>query len=69
MVSTIVTGYLSASSWGWPSAFYIFAALGLVWCIFWWWLSAESPSVHSSISMAERLYIEKSLGQQDDHLV
>ncbi|ENN79787.1 hypothetical protein YQE_03843, partial [Dendroctonus ponderosae] len=69
IASTVITGYFSASHWGWPAAFYLFAALGFVWCIFWAFLSAETPATHPSITKEERKYIEHSLGQQDDHLI
>ncbi|KAL1516740.1 hypothetical protein ABEB36_000604 [Hypothenemus hampei] len=69
ITSTIITGYLSASSWGWPSAFYLFGALGFVWCPIWIFLSADSPGTHPSITIEERKYIEESLDQQDDHLI
>ncbi|XP_066141651.1 putative inorganic phosphate cotransporter isoform X1 [Euwallacea fornicatus] len=69
ILSSVITGYLSASSWGWPAAFYLFALLGFVWCIFWMVFSAETPAAHSSISIEERKYIEHSLGQQNDHLL
>lgn len=61
-----ITGYLSTSSWGWPASFYVFGVLGVVWCGFWWVLSADRPSTHRGISMEERRYIETSLGQEND---
>ncbi|CAG9761701.1 unnamed protein product [Ceutorhynchus assimilis] len=69
IIATIITGYLSASQWGWPASFYLFGALAFVWCLFWWFYGAETPASHSKISMEERNYIEHSLSQQNDHLV
>lgn len=69
MSSMVITGYFSASDWGWPAAFYFFGILGFIWCIFWVYLSAETPATHKTISIKERKYIEHSLGQQDDHLI
>lgn len=66
IISMPITGYLSTSSWGWPASFYVFGVLGVVWCGFWWVLSADRPSTHRGISMEERRYIETSLGQEND---
>ncbi|XP_060519812.1 putative inorganic phosphate cotransporter isoform X2 [Cylas formicarius] len=66
IISMPVTAYLSSSGWGWPASFYIFGGLGLVWCLFWLYLSAESPASHKSISDEEKKYIENSLGQRTD---
>ncbi|XP_030750016.1 putative inorganic phosphate cotransporter isoform X1 [Sitophilus oryzae] len=67
--SYIITGYFSASSWGWPAAFYFFGSLGIVWCVFWLLYSAESPAHHTKISHIEKTYIQQSLGQHTDDLV
>ncbi|XP_057667760.1 putative inorganic phosphate cotransporter isoform X1 [Diorhabda carinulata] len=61
IVSLIVSGALSSSWIGWPSAFYLFGGLGYVWMLAWIILSANTPATHSQISLAEREYIEKSL--------
>ncbi|XP_050299089.1 vesicular glutamate transporter 2-like isoform X2 [Anthonomus grandis grandis] len=68
VTSMIITGYISASWYGWPAAFYLFGILGVIWCVFWYMFSAETPASHPRISNEERKYIEHSLGQQDDHL-
>ena len=36
--------------------------LGLIWYMFWLWLAFEKPSCHPTISTAETIYIEESLG-------
>jgi len=56
-----ITGALIAQ-WGWPSAFYCFAVLGVVWSIFWWYLGASSPELHSSITAEERAFIIETRG-------
>ncbi len=40
-------------AWGWPSVFYLFAVLGLVWCAFWPMLKADKvePVVHQQYSL------------------
>lgn len=46
---------------GWPSIFYIFGALGIVWFVLWIVFASESPAVHGRISEEERAYIEETL--------
>lgn len=65
----MVTGYLSASSWGWAVSFYIAGVVGLVWCVCWLILCTNSPATHPYISMEERKYIEEALDQEKDHMV
>jgi len=47
---------------GWPSAFYVFGTAGCLWSFAWFLLCHNSPSAHPRISVAERQYIEKSMG-------
>lgn len=42
---------------GWPSIFYIFGGLGIVWVMCFCTLTSETPSTHKSISNIERDYI------------
>ncbi|KAF2897580.1 hypothetical protein ILUMI_08595 [Ignelater luminosus] len=63
------TGWISASSLGWPFAFYIYGAAGLLWCVAWIYLGKNSPSDHKSMDPIERKYIETSLGQVDNKVV
>ncbi|XP_044252908.1 putative inorganic phosphate cotransporter [Tribolium madens] len=60
VLSMIFTGALSGSTWGWPSAFYIYGALGIVWACIFAFFVANSPALHRSISDEEREYIESS---------
>lgn len=62
-----ITGWISASKFGWPCAFYAYGAFGLLWVLAYVILGANSPAVHSSISVEEKYYIEKSLGHLDGH--
>ena len=57
VLGLLVTGLLSASSWGWTSVFYVAGATGLLWCLAWYLLGWDSPSQHPSIGEAERSYI------------
>ncbi|XP_018323914.1 putative inorganic phosphate cotransporter [Agrilus planipennis] len=64
VVSMILSGWISGSWLGWPTVFYLYGCLGLVWTLFWLILSSNSPAEHSRISDEEREYIESSLGNQ-----
>ncbi|KAK7066420.1 hypothetical protein SK128_019270, partial [Halocaridina rubra] len=46
---------------GWEAAFYVTGCLSLIWCIFWFSLMYDSPSVHPRISQDEREHIELSV--------
>lgn len=43
--------------YGWPAAFYVTGALGLVWLGLWWWLY-ETPHRHRRVSAAELALIQ-----------
>jgi len=58
-----VSGYL-AEGIGWWAPFYFYGCMGIVWYMFWLWLSFEKPAKHPSISPREQLYIEKSIGDK-----
>jgi ACS family hexuronate transporter-like MFS transporter len=44
------------AAWGWPAAFWITGALGLIWLIF-WYPAYSSPQSHQKVSQVERNYI------------
>ena len=46
---------------GWPTVYYVFGTLGLVWFAVWMPLVADSPQKHPKISREERDYICNSL--------
>ncbi|XP_074033932.1 putative inorganic phosphate cotransporter [Leptinotarsa decemlineata] len=58
----IVTGYISASSYGWPMSFYFFNGLSLIWVVWFSLCGYSSPGDHPTISQEEKYYIETSLG-------
>nr|CAD7257590.1 unnamed protein product [Timema shepardi] len=58
-----ICGALAQSAAGWPSVFYLFGGLGLLWCVAWFFLAADSPASHKWISQEEKLYIEASLAK------
>jgi len=55
------SGILS-DMYGWPSIFYVFGTLALLWTIFWMTTVGESPSEDRRISEDEIDYITSSLG-------
>ncbi|XP_077287741.1 vesicular glutamate transporter [Arctopsyche grandis] len=57
-LSGILTGWIS-----WQAPFYFYGIAGLIWYLFWLWLSFEKPAKHPTISARELMYIEQSLGQ------
>ncbi|XP_063363940.1 putative inorganic phosphate cotransporter [Cydia amplana] len=58
-----ITGYIAASSLGWPGIFRFYGLLSLSFGAILWFLGADSPAQHIRISVSERRYIEEALGQ------
>ncbi|XP_051880359.1 sialin isoform X2 [Pristis pectinata] len=58
-LSGIICYYLD-----WSYVFYIFGALGVIWCLLWFWLASDTPETHRTISHAEQDYIMSSLHGQ-----
>ena len=52
-------------SLGWPSVFHVFAALGFVLALLWWWLVRDEPATHPRISRTEVSYITDGRPSQD----
>ncbi len=50
----LVTTSSMIKMWGWPSVFYVFGALGVIWCALWYPLAANGPLVDKRVSAAER---------------
>ncbi|KAJ8980966.1 hypothetical protein NQ317_013420 [Molorchus minor] len=58
VISMPVTGLLcNSASVGWPAAYYVFGALGILWTIVWAIFGCNSPGQHKTISAAEKHYI------------
>lgn len=70
IVSLPLSGWLCSLEFmdGWPLSFYLFGALGLVWCFFWFTLVYNTPATHPRISHDERNYIEYSLKTRESNL-
>lgn len=60
-----VTGALSASPVGWPATFYLYGALGLLWCVLWLLFGASSPKSSRWISKEECKWIESQFGDDN----
>ncbi|KAL4708983.1 hypothetical protein ACJJTC_005844 [Scirpophaga incertulas] len=66
-LGTVLTWSLTGplmEKFGWASAFYVPAAITIVWCFFWWYLVADTPNDHPRISDEERKYILEALGDK-----
>ncbi|XP_050302077.1 putative inorganic phosphate cotransporter isoform X2 [Anthonomus grandis grandis] len=66
VVAMLITGIISASSYGWPMVFYLYGGLSLGWALLCLIFTHNSPGVHPRISEAERYYIEHSLGETEE---
>ncbi|XP_069970495.1 sialin isoform X3 [Penaeus vannamei] len=62
VVTLSISGWLSQTEWGWPSVFYLFGVLGLVWGYFWFRYAYDSPDQHPRITAAEKLFIKQGIG-------
>ncbi|CAH0547931.1 unnamed protein product [Brassicogethes aeneus] len=62
VISMPLSGLLSVSTGGWPSIFYVFGAVGTVWCVAFLFLVSEDPESSKKITMDERKYIQNALG-------
>ncbi|XP_037294468.1 putative inorganic phosphate cotransporter [Manduca sexta] len=65
IIELMTSGMLSASSWGWPSVFYVAGITCLVWSALWLVLGASTPGTSRWISKEERKYIETNAGSDD----
>lgn len=65
VISMPLSGLLSVSSGGWPSIFYVFGAIGTVWCIAFLLVVKEDPSANKRMNPEERNYIQTALGAKE----
>ncbi|KAF5296498.1 hypothetical protein FQR65_LT01487 [Abscondita terminalis] len=68
IVSLPVSGWLCGLEFmgGWPMAFYVFGATGIVWLVFWILLIYDTPTSHPRICRQEQAFILASIGPQDE---
>jgi sugar phosphate permease len=52
------------SHYGWRAPFVIFALVGIVWAIFWFWYYRDSPQDHKGVNEEERELIANALGHR-----
>ncbi|VEN51312.1 unnamed protein product, partial [Callosobruchus maculatus] len=64
VISMPLSGLLSECRFGWPSIFYVFGAIGTIWCVFFLILVHEDPQSNTKMDVEERLYIQKQLGSK-----
>lgn len=57
-VTPLLVGPIIAAA-GWRQAFWIFGALGIVWCGFWWKWFRDDPSKHPSVNAEELAAIRR----------
>ncbi|XP_063913674.1 sialin-like [Zophobas morio] len=61
VVAMAASAYL-AETLGWPSIFYVFGSISIIWFIIWMWFVSETPAEDPRISNTELDYILQSLG-------
>lgn len=63
VLSMPISGVLAKGDFlgGWPSVFYTFGAVGVIWFYFWAYIAQNDPATHTHISEGERRYIVESI--------
>lgn len=69
VVAMPLSGALCVLHLGWPSVFYVFGALGIIWSISFFYFGADCPSEHPTICPYESQYINNSLGRFDNRSI
>lgn len=69
VVAMLLTGVISASSFGWPLVFYLYGGAALVWSVLCLIFIYNSPAVHPTIGEPEKYFIEHSLGHSEGKTV
>lgn len=62
VVSMLLSGYMLKSGLGWPSIFYLFGGIAVLWFVCWCYFICETPSKHKTITNAELEYIQANIG-------
>ena len=67
-MTLMLSGVLCDSDFlgGWPSAFYVFGILGILWSIAWFILIRDNPADNPWISKQELQYIQDGLPKKED---
>lgn len=67
VIAMPISGLLAASRFGWPSIFYIFEVIGVLWAVLYYLFGADDPINYKFISNDEKRYILASLGRSDQN--
>ncbi|KAE9414227.1 hypothetical protein Angca_007710, partial [Angiostrongylus cantonensis] len=59
--STFISSFLCTLSPGWPIIFYIFGAVGFIWCVLWCVYATNSPYTNKFISNEECSYLAEHI--------
>uniref|UniRef100_A0A1I7Y1H8 MFS domain-containing protein n=1 Tax=Steinernema glaseri TaxID=37863 RepID=A0A1I7Y1H8_9BILA len=62
--TAIFSSRLCMTSMGWPSVFYLFGGIGLLWLILWWFAACNRPNDSKIMSDAEKIYLNIQLNHQ-----
>lgn len=68
-VTLPLVGYMSSTWIGWPSTYYLYGSLNVVWIVLFFIFGADSPQKHPRISYEERKHIETSLNKSENNEV
>ncbi|KAK3107471.1 hypothetical protein FSP39_015269 [Pinctada imbricata] len=66
VIAMLLSGWLFADGFKWPSVFYLFGGLAVLWFVIWCFVISESPAKHSTITNAELEYIQSGIGYTDE---
>lgn len=64
VLSTFLSGFI-LEYLGWPSVFYIWGAIGVLWFVFWCLLCFNDPSSHPFIKAEEKKYLQEAIGSTE----
>lgn len=62
---TMPLGVYLIENFNWQTIFYLFAVLGPVWCLIWWFFGKDKPELHRTISKEEVDYIKAGQGAKE----
>lgn len=68
VASMLLSGYISASHYGWPMVFYLLDGVTLIVCFVYAYVGSSNPSCHSTITPEEKLYITTNLKTSGDKI-
>lgn len=57
IIASLLSANLCATSFGWPSIFYLFGGIGIIWIFAWFFLFTNHPSTNKWVSEEEKRYL------------